>query len=138
MQLYRHTSAPRNPPLAAVPENCIYLSTDKAGEFIKYSLIFSHGPITSNDAEAPGIEIGSPTETFRRVRIESLFGKMTILITGVHLPFPYGRETTGYEVTDLAATLEKAKAAGVCHPRYSLRNRQPHRRYRPVPRRLRC
>ena len=29
-----------------------------------------------------------------------------------HLPFPYGRELTGYEVKDLTATLDKARAAG--------------------------
>ena len=112
MQLYWHTSAPHNPPLAAVPENRIYLSTDKAGEFIKDFLKFSRGAITSDDAKAPGMEIGSPTETYRRVRIESIFGKMMLLITTGHLPYPYGRETTGYEVIDLAATLEKAKASG--------------------------
>ena len=112
MQLYWHTTPPHNPPLAAVPENRMYLSADKAGEFIKDFLNFSHGDIVSDNARAPGIEIGRPTETFRRVRIESTFGKMTLLITDGHLPYPYGRETTGYEVTDLAATLEKAKAAG--------------------------
>jgi predicted enzyme related to lactoylglutathione lyase len=34
-------------------------------------------------------------------------------VTDGHLPFPYGRELTGYEVSDLTATLAKAKAAGV-------------------------
>jgi len=29
------------------------------------------------------------------------------------LPWPYGRETTGYEMRDLTETLEKAKAASV-------------------------
>jgi predicted enzyme related to lactoylglutathione lyase len=112
MQLYWHTSPPHNPPLAALPENRIYLSTDKASEFIKDFLNFSHGTITSDNAKAPGIEIGSPTEIYRRVRIESIFGKMTLLFTAGHLPYPYGRETTGYEVADLATTLEKAKASG--------------------------
>jgi predicted enzyme related to lactoylglutathione lyase len=31
---------------------------------------------------------------------------------GGHLPFPFGRETYGYGVSDLAATLAKATAAG--------------------------
>jgi hypothetical protein len=39
---------------------------------------------------------------------------MAVLVSDGHLPFPYGREVTGYEVKDLASTLEKAKAAGVC------------------------
>ena len=34
------------------------------------------------------------------------------LATDGHLPFPFGRELTGYEVADLTATLDKAKAAG--------------------------
>jgi len=33
-------------------------------------------------------------------------------VTDGHLPFPYGREITGYEIPDLAGTLAKAKAAG--------------------------
>jgi predicted enzyme related to lactoylglutathione lyase len=37
---------------------------------------------------------------------------MTVLVTDGHLPFPYGHETTGYQVSDLAATLDKAKANG--------------------------
>jgi hypothetical protein len=47
------------------------------------------------------------------VRIESKFGKLTAFVTDGHLPFPYGREMTGYEVTNLTATLAKAKASGV-------------------------
>jgi hypothetical protein len=37
---------------------------------------------------------------------------MTLLVTDGHLPYPYGRETTGYEVARLSDTLDKAKAAG--------------------------
>ncbi len=36
---------------------------------------------------------------------------MTILVTDGHLPYPYGHEMAGYEVSDLAATIVKAKAA---------------------------
>jgi hypothetical protein len=46
------------------------------------------------------------------VRIASDFGKLTALVTNGHLPFPFGRETYGYEVSGLAETLAKAKAAG--------------------------
>ena len=52
-------------------------------------------------------------QRYRRVRIESKFGKLTVFVTDGHLPYPYGREMTGYEVTNLAETLAKAKAAGV-------------------------
>jgi hypothetical protein len=50
---------------------------------------------------------------YRRVRIESKFGKLTVLVTDGHLPYPYGREVTGYEVTNLTDTLAKAKSASV-------------------------
>ena len=38
---------------------------------------------------------------------------MTAFLTDGHIPYPYGRETTGYEVTNFADTMAKAKAAGV-------------------------
>jgi hypothetical protein len=38
---------------------------------------------------------------------------MTVLVTDGHLPYPYGREVTGYQVANLSDTLPKAKAAGV-------------------------
>jgi hypothetical protein len=37
---------------------------------------------------------------------------MTVFVTDGHLPYPYGREVTGYEVADLQGTLSKAKASG--------------------------
>ena len=46
------------------------------------------------------------------MRIESGFGKVTVLATDGHLPYPYGREITGYEVANLSDTLAKAKASG--------------------------
>ncbi|WP_413751925.1 hypothetical protein NRF20_02845 [Streptomyces sp. R-74717] len=33
-------------------------------------------------------------------------------MTDGHLPYPFGRETTGYAVKDLTSTLHKAEAAG--------------------------
>ena len=62
--------------------------------------------------KAPGVEIGRQKDTYRRIRIESVFGKMTVLVTDGHLPYPFGREMTGYEVTDLKDTLAKAAGAG--------------------------
>ena len=112
-QLYWHTTAPSYASLQAVPENRVYVSTDKADEFVRSFLAFSHGRVASDDAHAPGVEIGRSGETYRRVRVESQFGKLTVFITNGHLPYPYGREMTGYEVANLADTLTKAKAAGV-------------------------
>ena len=56
----------------------------------------SSGRVVSDDA--PGV---------------SKFGKLTALVSDGHLPYPYGRETTGYEVTNLTDTLTRAKASGV-------------------------
>jgi hypothetical protein len=81
--------------------------------FIRSFLAFSRGKVISDETHAPGIEIGRPTDTYRRIRIESNFGKMTVFVTDGHLPYPYGRETTGYEVRNLTDTLAKAKTAGV-------------------------
>ena len=112
-QLYWHTTAPSYPSLQSVPENRVYVSADKADEFVRSFLAFSHGRVASDDAHAPGVEIGRSGETYRRVRVESQFGKLTVFITNGHLPYPYGREMTGYEVANLADTLTKAKTAGV-------------------------
>jgi hypothetical protein len=111
-QLYWHTTAPSYPKLETIPENRVYVSTGKADAFVRSFLAFSQGKRISDDAHAPGIEIGRPGETYRRIRIESAFGKLTAFATDGHLPFPYGRETTGYEVTNLTDTLAKATKAG--------------------------
>ena len=60
------------------------------------------GKVVSDDRNAPGIEIGRPKDTYRRVRIETTFGKITVLVTNGQLPYPYGREVSGYEVANLA------------------------------------
>ena len=113
MQLYWHTTPPSYAPLTTVPENRVYLSSDSVEAFVQAFTAFSGGTVASDDPKAPGIESGRPGETYRRLRLTSTFGKLTILVTDGHLPWPYGREVTGYEVTDLAGTLAKAKAAGV-------------------------
>jgi predicted enzyme related to lactoylglutathione lyase len=112
MQLYWHTTPPSYPALLTIPENRVYVSSDRATAFMQSFLAFSQGKTVSDDARAPGIEIGRATDNYRRIRIESMFGKLTLLITDGHLPYPYGRETTGYAVANLADTLAKAKAAG--------------------------
>jgi hypothetical protein len=113
MQLDWHTTAPSYKPLETAPEDRVYLSTNKVETFLRGFLAFSHGKVVSDDPHAPGVEIGRPNDIYRRIRIESSFGKLTLLVTDGHLPYPYGRETTGYEVTNLTDTLAKAKAADV-------------------------
>jgi hypothetical protein len=112
-QLYWHTTAPSYAPLQRIPENRVYVSPDRADAFVSSFLAFSKGSVVSDESHAPGAEIGKPAETYRRVRIESKFGKLTALVTDGHLPYPYGREMTGYEVANLTDTLTKAKASGV-------------------------
>jgi hypothetical protein len=112
MQLYWHTTAPNYAKLQTVPENRVYVSIDRADAFVRDFVAFSGGKIVSDDGHAPGVEIGRPNDTYRRVRIESGFGKATVLATDGHLPYPYGREITGYEVANLSDTLAKAKASG--------------------------
>jgi predicted enzyme related to lactoylglutathione lyase len=112
-QLYWHTAAPSYAPLQTIPENRVYVSQDRVDAFVSSFLAFSHGSLVSDELRAPGVEIGRPTETYRRVRIESKFGKLTALVSDGHLPYPYGREMAGYEVTNLTGTLIKAKASGV-------------------------
>jgi predicted enzyme related to lactoylglutathione lyase len=113
MQLYWHTTAPSYPELQTVPENRVYVPAEKAAEFVKGFLKFSKGNIVSDEPKAPGVEIGRPNDSYRRIRITSKFGKTTVLVTDGRLPYPYGHELTGYEVTSLDDTLAKAKVAGV-------------------------
>jgi hypothetical protein len=112
MQLYWHTTAPNYAKLQTIPENRVYVSSERADSFVRNFIAFSQGKVISDDRRAPGIEIGRPNDTYRRVRIESDFGKVTVLATDGHLPYPYGREITGLEVANLSDTLTKAKAAG--------------------------
>ncbi|ULJ76708.1 glyoxalase [Rhizobium gallicum] len=112
MQIYWHTTKPDYAAFETVPENRAYVSPDAVSAFVRDFLAFSKGKVVSDDSKAPGVEIGRPNDTFHRIRIVSIYGKMTVLVTDGHLPYPYGRETTGYEVSDLNATLDKAKASG--------------------------
>ena len=112
-QLYWHTTAPSYAPLQTIPENRVYVSQDRVDAFVSSFIAFSRGSLVSDEPRAPGGEIGRPTETYRRIRIESKFGKLTVLVTDGHLPYPYGQEMTGYEVANLTDSLTKAKANGV-------------------------
>jgi hypothetical protein len=112
MQLYWHTQSPLYPPLRTVPENRVYVSPDRIAEFVRDFIRFSNGKVLSDDTHAPGVEIGRPGDHYHRVRIESGFGRMMVLATDGHLPYPFGQELTGYEVAKLPETLEMAKGAG--------------------------
>ena len=112
MQLYWHRTPSNYASLQTVPENRVYISPDRADDFVRDFGAFAQAKVISDDHKAPGIEIGRPNDVYRRARMDSPFGKITVLATDGHLPYPYGREITGYEVDDLSNTLMKAKAAG--------------------------
>ncbi|MET0365682.1 MAG: glyoxalase [Sphingobium sp.] len=112
MQFYWHTAKPSYAALATVPENRIYLTADVADIFVKQWTTFAHGRVVSDEAAAPGTEIGRPQDKVRRIRVTSGYGDMAVLVSDGALPWPYGRDMTGYAVTDLTATLAKASAAG--------------------------
>jgi hypothetical protein len=111
-QLYIHDTAPSYPALTSVPQSRIYLTPSEAGPFLSSYLRFTGGRIVSDDKHADAGEIGLPGQTYRRVAITSPFGDTLVLVSDGQLPYPFGRETTGYGVTDLSATLAKAQAAG--------------------------
>lgn len=112
MQLYWHTTPPHYAPYATLPENRVYVSADRADAFVKGFSRFAHATVVSDDRAAPGVEIGKPDTTYRRIRLSSSFGLVTVLVSDGQLPWPYGREVTGYAVTDLTATLAKATVSG--------------------------
>lgn len=112
MQLYWHTKTPNYAAFQSIPENRIYVSPYRADAFIKSFVGFSHGKVVADDKHAPAIDIGRSGETYRRVSIESTFGRMTVLVSNGQLPYPFGHDTTGYEVTDLTQTLAKATGSG--------------------------
>jgi predicted enzyme related to lactoylglutathione lyase len=124
-QLYWHFTAPSYGALQSIPDNRVYVSADVVELFCRSFLKFSHGKIVSDDKAADAGEIGRPGETYRRIRIESTFGKMQIMVTDGHLPYPFGHEFTGYEVTDLNSVIEKAKISGakVLSPAFESRDR---------------
>ena len=113
MQFYVHTVKPNYAPLATIPENRVYLTPDSADAFVQSWLAFSRGHIVADNKQAPGMEIGESGKTYRRIRLSSGYGDMAVLVSNGALPWPYGREVTGYGVSDLSATLAKASAAGV-------------------------
>jgi predicted enzyme related to lactoylglutathione lyase len=112
MQLYWHTKAPNYALLHSVPDNRVYVSRYEANNFVRRWLHFSHGKVVSDNPRADAGVIGRPGETIREIRIDSGFGRMVVFVTDGKLPFPFGRETTGYGVDDVAETLERAQAAG--------------------------
>jgi hypothetical protein len=113
MQLYWHFTPPSYEPLASVPENRIYVSPDRVDNFVNAFIHFSRGKVVEDLWHADAAELGNPGGTYRRIRVESNFGKLLVMATDGHLPYPFGLEVSGYEVSDLSQTLGVAAANGV-------------------------
>jgi hypothetical protein len=113
MQIYWHTTRPDYPTLTTVPENRIYLTPDAADAFVRSWTRFAYARVTSDDKAADGGGIGRPGTTYRRIRLTSGYGEMAVHVSDNQIPWPYGREVTGYAVSDLSATLARAATAGV-------------------------
>jgi hypothetical protein len=113
MQLYWHYVPPAYDPLAFVPENRIYVTPDRIDNFAHAFIHFARGRVTSDEWHANAAELGKSGQTYRRIRIESRFGKMQLMATDGQLPYPFGHEISGYEVGDLNETVAKARSHGV-------------------------
>src|SRR5271169_6642435 len=87
MQLYWHTTKPSYAAFETVPENRVYVSPERADAFTRSFLCFSRGKVVADNRSAPGVEIGRPNDTYRRILIESVFGKVTVFVTDGHLPY---------------------------------------------------
>ncbi|MEW2288471.1 glyoxalase [Streptomyces sp. NPDC047841] len=111
-QLYWHTKVPSYAPLETVPDNRVYLTPDSVDAFLRSYLRFTGGRIVADQRAADGGDLGRPGQTYRRVALRSPYGNTVVSVTDGHLPYPFGRETTGYAVKDLPATLRRAGAAG--------------------------
>ncbi len=112
MQLYWHFTPPSYDSLDSVPENRVYLPRERVDEFVNDFVRFSRGKVTADSARVDAGEIGRPGQTYRRVRIESKFGKMQVMVSDGQLPYPFGYDISGYEVNNLDDTLAKANGHG--------------------------
>jgi hypothetical protein len=77
--------------LETIPDSRVYLSPDCAELFLRDFVKFSRGKIITDDPKADAGEIGRPGESFRRIRLESGFGRMQVMVTDGHLPYPFGQ-----------------------------------------------
>ena len=87
MQL--HAVKPSYEPFHTVPESDIRFDGPSRCLRSRLRALLSRR-VVADDPSAPGVEIGRPSDVFRRVRIESDFGKVTINVTDGHLPIRTG------------------------------------------------
>lgn len=111
-QLWEQFDMSGFPPLVTQPEFRVYLSADTVDAFLRSYLQFTGGKVLSDVTNADGGEIGAPGTTYHRIRITTPYGNTVVLANDGDWNYPYGRDTTGYTVPDLNATIAKAKANG--------------------------
>lgn len=99
-------------PVTTQPEFRVYLSEDTISAFLASYLRFTGGRVVSDVRAADGGEIGAPRTTYHRLRLKTPFGNTVVLANQGDWNYPYGRDTTGYSVTDVVATVAKATANG--------------------------
>ena len=58
MQLYWHRAPSNYASLQTVPENRVYISPDRADDFVRDFGAFAQAKVLSDDRKASGIEIG--------------------------------------------------------------------------------
>lgn len=112
MQLYLHDIPPVYPALITIPENRVYLSSKDADAFVAGWTRFScgHRRRVSDD------HVVIDGHSVRQILITSQnAGNTLILVSDFldRLPYPFGQETTGYEVSNLDSTLARAISANV-------------------------
>ena len=95
MQLYWHTTKPSYAAFETVPDNRVYVSAERADAFTRSFLRFSHGKIVSDDVQGRGRRDRPSEDTYRRIRIESVFGKMTVFAHGRSPAIPLRARTDG-------------------------------------------
>ncbi|MGW4488012.1 VOC family protein [Amycolatopsis sp. NPDC004368] len=99
-------------PLKTQPEFRVYLTESTVNAFLASYLKFTGGSVISDVRKADGGEVGAPGTTYHRIRIATPFGNTVVLANNGDWAYPYGRDTTGYTVSDVAATVAKAEANG--------------------------
>ena len=133
MQLYWHTTPPNYAALQTIPENRSTSHRSRRRLRSRF-LAFSRGKVVSDDTAAPGVEIGRPGQTFARSASSRPSARSRCSSPTAIPPYPYGRETTGYEVTISLKRWPRHRAAAVTMLGGAPQLPGSARRHRAVPR----
>jgi hypothetical protein len=98
--------------LITIQEQRVYVSPDNVAAYISGYLRFTGGQIIKVLPLADGRDIGQPGETYQRFYLKSSVGVVDVLVTNGQLPFPYGKEHDGFQVSDVVVTVQRAVNSG--------------------------